>query len=258
MVRERRPLTVGRRIPSREAHGRGCREEEASTCYKSEKRLTREVAEAVWWRAGMGGVLLVHTLYIARSFASPSLLNPFSSSSPAFLFPLLPSLSPRRRSHVNTTGGRRRPVHLHALPAVRVYRHGRPVSVARRPPGGSVLPRTSQREQPRGGWWGAWRGRRFRTSGRSGGWPCSDVGGGGGERWSFSGTRGGGGGVRGDMCWRGYTCAMRRCVHQHAHELDQTRTVFQRRDVLPFLRTYDNDLITATMIVSLLICSTNL
>ena len=54
----------------------------------------REVAEAVWWRAGMGGVLLERTLYIARSLASPSLLNPFSSSFPAFLSRLLPSLSP--------------------------------------------------------------------------------------------------------------------------------------------------------------------
>ena len=50
-----------------------------------EREETREVAEAVWWRAGMGGVLLVHTLYIARSFASPSLLPPprsFSLFSP--------------------------------------------------------------------------------------------------------------------------------------------------------------------------------
>ena len=77
-----------------------------------EREETREVAEAVWWRAGMGGVLLERALYIARSLASPSLLNPVSSSFPAFLFPLLPSLSPRRRSHLNTTGGRRRPVHL--------------------------------------------------------------------------------------------------------------------------------------------------
>ena len=58
-----------------------------------EREETREVAEAVWWRAGMGGVLLERTLYIARSLASPSLLNPFSSSFPAFLSRLLPSLS---------------------------------------------------------------------------------------------------------------------------------------------------------------------
>ena len=62
-------------------------------------------------RAWIGGVLLEHILYTSRSLASPSLLNPFSSSSPAFLSRLLLSLSPRRRSHVNTTGGRRRPVH---------------------------------------------------------------------------------------------------------------------------------------------------
>ena len=220
-----------------------------------EREETREVAEAVWWRAGMGGVLLERTVYTSRSLASPSLLNPFSSSSPAFLFPLLPSLSPRRRSHVNTTGGRRRPVHLHALPAVRVYRHGRPVPMARRPPGRSVLPRASQREQPRGGWWGAWRGRRFRTSGRSGGWPCSDVGGGGAERWSFSETRGGYGGVHGEVCWRSEKpFELRRWVHQHAHELDHPRELERRHGLLRSLRTYDNDLFTATMIVSLQTC----
>ena len=62
-----------------------------------EREETREVAEAVWWRAGMGGVLLERTLYTSRSLASPSLLNRMSTPS------LLPSprsfslFSPRSR-----------------------------------------------------------------------------------------------------------------------------------------------------------------
>ena len=46
-VRGRRPLTVGRRIPSREAHGRGCREEVAYMV-TSEKRPER-------WQKRCGG-----------------------------------------------------------------------------------------------------------------------------------------------------------------------------------------------------------